>query len=323
MNGILYDKVKEMVTGAKHILLLTDERIDGDTMGSTMGLYHVLNDAGKRVDVFSPKPLPPMFSYLPNVDVIRRDTEVFEQDTIDLVIISDCSDGEYIKALLPKMRRKVPLISFDHHATNPLYGTVNLVDVEAASTADVAWRFVKYAGYKASKEAAECFLTGIYTDTDVFTTSNTTTQALDASAELVKLGADPRKIVKQTMMNSSIPSLQLWGIVLSRLFHHAELNAVATAITLKDIDEVGATDEDIGRMSNFLNEVLEEKHEVVVVFYEKRDGSVKASMRSRGRDVSIIAEKHGGGGHKLAAAFKVPNASLEKTETGWRVVKKT
>ena len=324
MTPLVYQNIQELITQAGHILLLTDERIDGDTMGSTMGLYHVLNELGKRVDVFSPKPLPDYLKFIPQVDVIRRDVEIFLQSTIDLVIISDCSDGEYIKKLLPTMAHKVPLIVFDHHATNPMYGTINLVEPTAASSADVAWRFVKSTGWKVTPEAAQCFLTGVYTDTNVFSTSNTTTDALEASTELIKLGAQPKTIVQHTMMNRSLSALRLWGLVFERLFYDSEFDAIATAITRQDLKNCQATDDDLKPISNFLNEMLEEKHEVVLVYHEKDDNSVKGSIRSRGRDVAKQAEqKFGGGGHKLAAGFKIPNSKLVEKDGKWVVEKVT
>jgi bifunctional oligoribonuclease and PAP phosphatase NrnA len=323
MTSLLYQNVQDQILKAGHILLLTDERIDGDTMGSTMGLFHVLKELGKRVEVFSPKPLPSTFKYLPNVDVIRRDADVFLQTTIDLVIICDCSDGEYIKKFLPTMPHKVPLISFDHHATNPMYGTINIVEPKAASTADVVWRFLKSTNWPISAEAAQCILTGICTDTVLFSTPNTTTDALDASAELVKLGAYLPEIVRHNLMNKSVSALKLWGLAMERLFHDDTFNATATVITKNDIQTLGGTEEDISGISGFLHSMLEGQHEVVLVYRETEDGAVKGSLRSRGRDVAeLAAQKYGGGGHKLAAGFKIPNAKLVEKDGRWVVEKK-
>jgi bifunctional oligoribonuclease and PAP phosphatase NrnA len=322
MTPLIYRNVQEQIAKAGHILLLTDERIDGDTMGSTMGLYHVLHELGKRVDVFSPKPLPDSFKFIPGVDVIRRDAEVFLQPTIDLVIISDCSDGEYIKKFLPTMPHKVPLVVFDHHATNPMYGTINVVEPKAASSADVVWRFVQSTGWKVSPEAAQCFLTGICTDTVLFSTPNTTTAALDASSELVRLGADLKVVVQNTLMNHSLASLKLWGLAMQRLFQDPDLDAIATVITLKDMETYQGTEDDVSGISGFLHAMLDGHHEVVVVYRETKDGAVKGSMRSRGRDVAKLAEqKYGGGGHKLAAGFKIPNAKLVEKDGRWVVEK--
>ncbi len=322
MSSLLYENVREHIAKAGHILLLTDERIDGDTMGSTMGLFHVLKDLGKKVEVFSPKPLPNTFKYLPSIDVIRRDPEVFLQPTIDLVIISDCSDGEYIKKFLPTMPHKVPLISFDHHATNPLYGTINVVEPTAASTADVVWRFLKSTNQIISPEAAQCILTGICTDTVLFSTPNTTTDALDASAELVKLGARLPEIVRNNLMNRSVSALKLWGLAMERLFHDTTFNATATAITRADIQALNATEEDVSGISGFLHAMLDDKHELVVVYRETDTSAVKGSMRSRGSDVAKLAhEKYGGGGHKLAAGFTIPNSRLVEKNGRWVVEK--
>ena len=322
MTPIVYQNIQDHILKAGHILLLTDERIDGDTMGSTMGLFHVLKDLGKRVDVFSPKPLPATFAYLPDIDVIRRDTDVFLQPTIDLVIISDCSDGEYIKKLLPTMSHKVPLVCFDHHATNPLYGTINVVEPKAASTADVVWRFIKSTAWSVSPQAAQCILTGICTDTVLFSTPNTTTEALDASAELVKLGARMPEIVRHNLMNKSVSALKLWGLAMERLFHDNTFDAVATVITNNDLKRLNGTEEDISGISGFLHAMLDGQHEVVLVYRETEDGAVKGSMRSRGRDVAkLAAEKYGGGGHKLAAGFKIPNSHLVEKNGLWVVEK--
>lgn len=323
MNSVLKEKVEELIRNAGHILLLTDERIDGDTMGSTMGLYHVLTAAKKRVDVFSPKPLPNMLSFIPGVEVIKRDADVFKQETIDLVIISDCSDGVYIEKFLPLMAHKVPLVAFDHHQSNPLYGTINVVEPEAASTADVVWRFVKSTSFPVTEEAAQCFLTGICTDTVLFSTPNTTTAAMEAAGELIKHGAKLPEIIKRTMMNRSVNALKLWGVAMERLFFDTNLRAITTAITRKDLEETKATQEDLAAVSGLLHALLENAYEAVAVLYETDDGAVKGSMRSRGRDVAKqVADLFGGGGHKLAAGFKVMNATLEKIGEKWQITKK-
>lgn len=322
MHSLVYNKIADLVRNADRILLLTDERIDGDTTGSTLGLFHVLNDLNKRVDVYSPKSIPETLQFLPGVEHISNDQTLFEQEDIDLVIICDCSDGVYINALLPKMPRKVPLISFDHHATNPHYGTVNCIEPDAASTADVVWRFIQSSRFPVNKAAAQCLLTGITTDTQALFSANTTAAAVEASAQLIKHGGRLHDIVRHTFMNRSEASLKLWGLAFERLFYDASFDAIATAITLKDIKQYDATMEDIEGISNFLNAMLDESHEVVVVYRETDDGAVKGSVRSRGRDVAKQAEAmYGGGGHKLAAGFKVKNAHLEEQEGVWTIVR--
>ncbi|MFA5947325.1 MAG: DHH family phosphoesterase [Patescibacteria group bacterium] len=323
MNSVLQEKVEGLIREAGHVLLLTDERIDGDTTGSTLGLYHVLKDLGKQVTVFSPKPMPPQLEFIPGVEVIRRDEAMFADGSIDLAIICDCSDGVYIQKFLPGMKRRVPLVVFDHHATNPMYGTVNIVEPKAASSADVVWRFIKAAKYPVSPNAAQCILTGICTDTGLFSTSNTTLQAITASSELIRLGANLTTIVRHVFINKSAGALKLWGVALERLFFDDTLKMLTTVITKQDLESTKTTIEDIAGVSNFLNAMLENAYDAVTVLYETDDGAVKGSMRSRSRDVAKqAADLFGGGGHKLAAGFKVMNSTLQKQGEKWAIVKK-
>ncbi len=302
---------------------MTDERIDGDTMGSTMGLFHVLSNMGKRVDVFSPKPLPATFVYLPAINVIRRDDSVLQQSSIDLIIVCDCSDGAYLPAVVAKMPHKPAMISFDHHATNPNYGTLNVIEPTAASTADVVWRFVRTARLPMSPNAAQCLLTGIVTDTQVFFSTNTTNAAVEAAAELSALGADLPAIVRHNFVNKSPASLKLWGLAMERLRPDETFGGIATALTQNDIISHGVTSEDIQGISNFLNAVLDETHDIIVVYREQEDGSIKGSARARTKNVAEIAERlYGGGGHKLAAGFTVKNSRLEVSGSTWNIFRK-
>lgn len=315
-------RILEYINESQHILLMTDERIDGDTLGSTLGLFHVLSLMEKRVDIFSPKPAQKTFDYLPGNTVIRRDEDVLSQPSIDLVIVCDCSDGAYLPPALKKMRHKAPMVVFDHHRTNPRYGTMNIIEPDAASTADIVWRFVRLAELPMSQEAAQCFLTGIITDTQVFFTANTTQHAIESAAELTALGANLHDIVRHNFVNKSPTSLKLWGTALERLFVDESFGGIATAIAQKDIQDFGATSEDIEGISNFLNAMLDETHDVVVVYRETDDGAVKGSVRSRTKNIAEIAERlYGGGGHKLAAGFKVKDAILVQEGKIWKIKK--
>jgi bifunctional oligoribonuclease and PAP phosphatase NrnA len=320
MNSILYKKVHELIGGAEHILLLTDERIDGDTVGSTLGLYFVLKEMGKHVEVYSPKPMERMLNFLPGVEVIQRDAAIFDQESIDLVIVCDCADGEYFKTDLKK-RMQVPLIAFDHHESNPLYANVNIVEPEAASTGDVVWRFVKAMEYAMNKQAAQCFLTAICTDTNAFTTGNTTVAAMEAAHELTAHGAKLQVIVRETMMNKSVETLKLWGIAFERLYDDADYSALTTVILQEDFKKIGVSESESRAMIEFLNAMIEGV-DVLLVLKETPEGDVKGSFRSLHTNVAKMAAKWGGGGHDRAAGFKVKNVHLEKKDGRWVMTKR-
>ncbi|MFH1631596.1 MAG: DHH family phosphoesterase [bacterium] len=319
MSTLLYKQIKDQIDRAEHILLLTDERIDGDTLGSTLGMYHVLREMGKRVDVFSPKPISDSLKFIPGVEVIQTDDKVFEVDGIDLVMIFDCSDGVCVMDRLPKMKRRVPLIAIDHHTTNPGYGDINLVEPEASSAADVVWRFIKFAKYPVNADAAQAILTGICTDTIIFSTTSTNSASLEAAVELTKLGAKLQEIVRRTMMNQSVAALKLWGMAFERLHRNEEFGAVATAITRRDLRKIGALEEELVGLVSFIYTMLDGA-DVTLVLRETDDGGVKGSLRSTICDVAELAARRGGGGHKNAAGFKVQNARLVEKDGVWEIV---
>lgn len=319
MIQMTYKRIDEEIARAKRILLLTDERIDGDTVGSTLGMYHILKAMKKDVVVFSPREIPATFSFLPGIDVIQYNEAVFDDASIDLVMIFDCADGAYIQDLLPRLPKHAPLIVIDHHVTNPQYGTINLIEEDSASASGVVWRLVKTMKYPMGKDAAQCILTGICTDTNVFSTTNTNAACLDAAHELSQYGAKLQVIVRETMMNKSVPALKLWGLAFERLHHNDEFNAVATAITRKDMEELGAHPEDLQGLINFLNAMVDGS-DTALVYYERDDGSVKGSLRSHSVNVAELAQTYGGGGHIRAAGFQIVDAHLEEKDGAWFVV---
>ncbi len=320
MTMVLFKKAKEMIDAAEHILLVSDDKIDGDTIGSTLGMYHVLKARGKEVEVYSPKSLIQTLKFLPGIEVIQRDPKIFEYSNFDLVIVFDSAIGKSItdnKAHL----YSTPIIAFDHHISNYGYADLDIIEPEAASASDIVWRFIKSQKFSMNPEAAQCILTGIITDTDVFYTRNTTIESVDAATELAKEGARLQIIVRETMMKRSIESLKLWGLALERLYFNKEFNAIATAITEEDIKKLKVDGDDIGKLSEFLH-AMTEGAETILVLRELSDGSVKGSLRSCSRDVSVLAEKkYGGGGHRCAAGFKVKEARLKDHDGQWRIVR--
>lgn len=314
---------QQLLLRAQHILLLTDERIDGDTIGASLGLFHSLQTLGKEVHIFSPKPLDPKLNYLPGVESINRDVSTLatHQQT-EVIVVCDAAEGDYLPNLL-KLLPSVPLISFDHHASNPRYGTLNLVEPLAASTADVVWRFLKLARFPIPKNTARCLLTGICTDTSLFSTSNTTTDALQAAADLIKHGGNLREIIRHNFMNRSLATLRLWGRAMERLFQDDLTKGLATIITLKDLQELKVDDHDLQGISNFLNAMLSDEYDVVAVYRELPGGGLKCSLRSRLTDVAALAKSLSpqGGGHRLASGFKLPRAKALQENGRWLIKK--
>lgn len=318
MSKLIYTKIEEKIKSAEKILLVTDDKIDGDTIGSTLGMMFILKNLGKKVKVFSPKPILSSLEFLPGVEFIEREARNLEDFEPDLVLIFDASEGKHLWVLLDELRIQVPVVVFDHHASNLNYGDINLIEVNAASTGDVVWRFVKWANYEVGREAAQCFLTAICTDTNVFNTSNTTVDALQAAHELVSLGAKFQVIVRETMLSRAPKILKLWGRAFERLHFSKTFDALTTVILEDDLRDLDIDDAQASELSEFLNAMVIDFDKVVVL--READGGVKGSLRASVANVKKIAEQYGGGGHNLAAGFFVGGAKLQKVGDEWEIV---
>ena len=309
-----------MALAAERILLCSDERIDGDTTGSTLAMFHWLKGLGKDVRVFSPKPWGESYRTLPGAECVIFDVETFKAGA-DLVMIFDCSDGKYIQNLLPDLpstNYHLPLIVFDHHATNPQYGTVNQIIVDASSTGEVVWKFFKANRVTINKEMATCLLTAICTDTTLFTNPSTNHVCMEAAAELGLAGAKIQDVVRTFYMNKSVHALRLWGTALERL-HELPGRVIYTCLTQKDLSDIQVGEDQVEGISNFLIGMVMDAH-IVCVLHERSDGSVKGGLRTLNGNVAEIALRLGGGGHVKAAGFTIPDARLEEKEGVWSIL---
>ena len=299
---------------AKHILIINDVRIDGDTMGSSLGMHHALCKFGKHVTHISPVPIGPTFDFLPGRSLVTQDPAVLRDSIIDLVVAFDCADGNHVLDFRSRLPSRPVLISFDHHITNPRYGDVNIVSPDASSTGEVVWRFLKQNHVPISQEAATCLLTAICTDTTFFSNDATNQVCLEAASDLGLSGARVHDVVRAFYANKPVSLLRLWGAFMERLIKLPD-GSVVTYVKREDVPEDENMDLDTSALANFLMSSVSGAP-IVCVLSEKLDGSVKFGLRGSSRDVSEIALRHGGGGHVKAAGFSVPAASVVVKDGG-------
>ena len=112
-------------------------------------------------------------------------------------------------------------------------------------------------------------------------------------------------IKQEIITDKSLPTLKLWGEVLSRLTLHEPTGIVYTYIQQKDLQRYHVNEEQSEGVANFLN-FLEEGR-AAMVLKEREDHTYKGSFRTTRNDldVSAWAKLFGGGGHVKAAGFSV------------------
>lgn len=303
---------------AKSILIGTHEHPDGDALGSALALLHVLRLQGKEVVAFAPDPAPDMFKFLPGIEQIVYGVPP-DLSLFDVVVLLDSTTTE--RAHLGGLIESHPLtICIDHHVHDTYQCKLNLIVPEAAATAHILTEFFNKTNTPITKDVATCLLTGIFTDTGSFMHDSTSPDILKLAASLMGKGARLSHIAHETYQKKELPGLKIWGRALSRIMMNEKTGATVSIITANDLVECGATLDDLSGVVNMLNTLPETKFALLLTEYE--NGKIKGSLRSephKGVDVSAIAKKFGGGGHKLAAGFEVVGHLIE-SDGQWRVI---
>jgi phosphoesterase RecJ-like protein len=290
--------IHERLQAARNILIVTHVRPDGDAIGSLLGLGLALQDAGKQVQMVLPDGLPASFKYLPGSDRIQR----AQKAAPDLSIVVDCSDLKRVGKALDAYG--APDIVVDHHVTNEAFGKLNLIEPDTPATASVLLAHMPAWGLTITPDVAANLLTGLITDTLGFRTLNTTPKSLRQAADLVDLGANLSSLYNLGLVRRTLPAARYWGVGLGNLQHQDGM--VWTALTLADRAASGYPGNDDADLINVVSSIAEGL--VSIIFVEQPNGTVKISWRTQDPDldVSRVAMKFNGGGHKAAAGADIP-----------------
>lgn len=293
---------------------------DGDAIGSIAALSEVLESHGKKVSRICKDPVPEVFNFLANTNLIENK---WPHD-FDAVILLDNGDFRrtgFTEEILSAKKRNIPVINIDHHPKNDLWrvAKINCADDSVSSTCEILYGILTSLGYEINNSIATSLLTGIFYDTGSFQHANTTEKVLEITSELLKKGAK-LKIISQKLVNArSMALFKLWGIALGRLNVNEKYEISYSILTQKDLEKTNATEEEIFGLVNLLNTNASSK--VALLLYEAADGRIKGSLRTENDAVNLtkLAEFLGGGGHKKAAGFTV-EGSIKNDGANWKIV---
>ncbi len=301
-------EMRQKIRDARRVLVVSHIRPDGDAVGSLIGLGLSLEAVGKEVQMVLSDGVPADFRSLDGSDrVVTRPSGDF-----DLFIVLDCSDmiraGQAFNN--GDLRYAVPDLNIDHHVTNLRFARVNWLEVEAVATSEILARILPGLGLPILLPVASALLTGIITDTLGFRTSNMTPRAMRVAAKLMESGADLPELYRRSLGERSFEAARYWGVGLSKL--QREDSIVWATLTQADRKAVEYPGRDDADLINVLSSIKDAQ--VALVFVEQNHKHVKVSWRSRRDvDVSQVALRFGGGGHKAASGAEL-EGTLEEIE---------
>lgn len=302
--GSQLSKMHSLISNANRIVLISHQKPDGDTSGSAMAMAYALESFGKKVTLYDEDPLADEFHFIPKASEYIH---TFDINTFDLAIAFD--GGTYKMFGLtdsnPELFDKTfPLINIDHHLSNEMYGSVNIVNDTVASTTIMVSKIFRALNWNITPEIATCLMLGLYTDTGSLQHSNATPETFREASFLLRKGADLGSIAKYVFQTKKVETLKLWGRILSRLSKNHE-GIPSAFVRDKDFEETGTTQDDLTGVVDYLNSVPDSPYSILLT--ERKDGKVKGSLRTLHEDIDLtqVAGKMGGGGHRKASGFTV------------------
>jgi len=290
-------EILRVIEEGSRFLLTTHENPDGDAIGSTLGLAHFLISLGKEVVVHTIDPVPELYSFLPLAETIRQDIPLGQYDACFVLDV-----GEFRRAgsKIAAATGIGTFINIDHHITCESFGTINLIDPEAAATGVLIYRILATSGHEINYNAALCLYVAILTDTGSFRYSNANQEAFVSAGELVSRGINAWYVSEKLYESQPKARLELLALALTHLTIADNGKIASLAVTCDMYEKTGSTAELTDGFVNYPRSIR--GVEVALFFRELAPGKFKIGFRSKGKvNVAKLAALFGGGGHHNAA----------------------
>jgi phosphoesterase RecJ-like protein len=299
-------------------LLTAHEGPDGDALGSLLAMHAILEQLGKDSVMFLASkefPLPIEYRFLSL-------EEVFHEPPADLAdrtfIFLDC--GNIDRMPVDWLKRdgdgQGRILNIDHHHDNTHFGDVNLVDVEASSTAEIVFALAGHLDAQITPEIADALYVGLVTDTGRFMYENTDARSHRMAADLIEAGVNVHDIYRRLYERVPVEKLRLISRALDKIERYPDCGLAITYIEEEDYAATGSSEVMTEGIIDYVRSI--EGTAIAAFIRDKTDGgraARKVSLRgTEGIDVSAIAREHGGGGHRRAAGFSTDLAYPELVE---------
>jgi phosphoesterase RecJ-like protein len=303
--GSEIERVVAELRDRDRFILTAHEGPDGDALGSLLGMHHLLTQLGKDSLMFMAAkefPLPIEYRFLPL-------EEVFHEPPADMadrtVVFLDCGNIDRMPVDFLTEGGNF-IINIDHHHDNTRFGDVNLVDTGASSTAEIVYELGRRLGGRLTPEIASALYVGLVTDTGKFMYENTDAGTHRIAADLIEAGVEVDDTYRRLYEHVPLEKLRLVARALEGIERHCDDRLVLTYVTAADYEASGAGEEMTEGIIDHLRSVEGAKVAALVRDQGTRGRAArKVSLRSSEGDVDVsaIARRHGGGGHKRAAGF--------------------
>ncbi len=292
--------VVEFITQHQRFAITSHSRPDGDSLGSSLALGQVLRALGKQARIVHVDPPPATYRFLPGAQQIRVHSRL--KGDFEAVFVLECNRPA--RTGLAGVEHYY-LINIDHHADAGDYGEINWIDPSAGALGEMIYLLALALEVPVSAAMATNLFVAVSTDTGSFQFPNTTARTFEVSSRLVALGADPAVIAQRVYLSQPLSKFRLLGKVLETLELHRSGQIASITLDQAMLEATGArADETEGIVTHALS--IDGVR--LVAFFREATDRTRVSLRSKGAlDVCSVAKLFGGGGHRNASGFTLPN----------------
>lgn len=299
--------VGERMRAERAVALAVHEKPDLDAVGAAAGMLDLFAQLGVQAALHvDPAEEIPLEGYLLGDRAVKRDlpeagTPLYALDS-----------GSLPRVALPVETWDGFVVDIDHHHDNTRFGDLVLLRAEASSTSEIVCDIARHLGLAPASRAATALYAGISFDSGHFRHTSTSAHTFRTAAWLLGCGVDVTGVYRELYERRGLGAVRLWARAVAAAVEVAEGRCLIATLTAADYAAAGASENETEHIVETLRSV--NGVEVAALVKEQRgDPRVRVSLRSTGADVSALAAKRGGGGHRQAAGFSSDDSPEEVT----------
>lgn len=277
---------------------------DGDCIASCLGIAAILEKCGRPYQLLSAGPFKrtEIIKYEDQFSSSMQFLDESERKTTGL-IITDCSEISRLGDIDGDLKN-LDIFVIDHHKTSGLpENAEGFIDASSPSCAYLVQVFYEKIHGDIPSDIAKILFFGSSTDSGFFRfLDENSADFFEAMSRLVKYGANPRETYNEINNGKAYSTRKLLGVLLRKAEQYLGGKLIITSESMEDTKKYGAE----GRDSDALYQLLLSVKNVEAVVFIRQDtpATCTGGFRSLDKiDVSAVAAKFGGGGHKNAAGM--------------------
>lgn len=303
------DRLKKLLTEARTIALVGHLAPDGDALGSTLGMAHVLRGMGKDARVFTPDEPPHYLRVLPGARDVIAYSSFGERaaswiKNADVVLCMDFNATYRVSKLQPVIENvSGKRVLIDHHENPEHFADLSFSFPPLSSTSELTAHLLKAIGWwdNVDLDSATCMMGGIITDTGGLRYNSSMPCLYHVIADLLLKGVDKDRLVRCLVSTTNENAMRLESYALAKKMEvFRDARAALIVLTRDELNTFGYKK---GDTEGLVNRPLEIPGIVYSCYLRQEPDYVKVSMRSLGDfPVNLLCSRHySGGGHINAA----------------------